>query len=216
MKEYTTRSARHRATKRFTALLMVVFIIAACSQNISTSTADGSGVPSQTSVDFEALDTMPSGKFLFVVASENVSCGVGCNCPAVEGIMDSFRYKDGTLYLLRVNLGSQKSWSEILASKNAIGFYVYHSVSAAKRSFIISFPYETQHADFTVNGVDKNGAISVRAGRGDTILQPGQNLKTENVRLSGLCSMTYTNSIKNHGLLDNSQVAIIPEGEYYP
>lgn len=202
--------------KQYAVLLLIGLTLMACSSNVPTGVIDKIITPSPAPAAFETTDTLPENKFLFIVVSEGTSCGIGCNCPAVEGIMDSFRYKDGTLYLLRDDLGSQESWSEILASKNAMGFYVYHSVSAAKHSFIASFPYETQNAGFAINGVDKDGAISVQAGRRETILQPGQNLKTENVRLSGLCSMTYTNSIKNHGLLDNSQVVIIPEGEYYP
>lgn len=202
--------------KRYVVLLLIGLNIMACSSNVPTGTTDKSVTPSPAPAAFETTHNLPENKFLFIVVSEATSCGIGCNCPSVEGIMDPFRYKDGTLYLLRINFGSQEPWAEVRASKNAVGSYIYRSISRAQHSFIALFPYEAPNSKFVVNGVNKDGAISVRADNHDTILQPGQNFKTEDVQLSGLCSMKYTSTIKNHGLLDDSQVVIIPEGEYYP
>lgn len=202
--------------KRCAVLLLIGMILMACTPNVPAGTTDKSVTPSPTPAAFETTENLPENKFLFIVVSEDTSCGIECNCPAVEGIMDPFRYKDGTLYLLRINFGSQEPWAETRASKNAVGFYVYRSISMAQDFFIASFPYKAPNSEFMVNGANKDGAISVRTDNHDTILQPGQNFKTENVKLSGLCSMKYTSTIKNHGLLDDSQVEIIPEGEYYP
>ena len=197
--------------RRSVSLLILMAIFTSCSSSVPVQPT-----PWPTLIQFEAVKVFPENQFLFVVVSNEASCGADCNCPAVEGIMDPFRFKDGTLYLLQVNFDTQETWSETRADQKAIGFYIYQSVSRAQYSFMASFPFESPLSGFVIEGVDKEGAILVRASEQDTILQPGQNLKTEHVQRSGACEMTYSNSLKNFGFIEDSQVVIMPRGEYYP
>lgn len=206
--------------KRTSVLMVMSFLLMACSSETqlpdpALQFQTATPIPAATS--FNAIVDFPNDKFLFVVVDGGVVCSEECNCPVIEPIMDPFRFEDGTLYLLAINLDFQEAWAKTRMNNYAVGFYVYRSAIRADYAFIASFPYKTPDSNFVINAVSEQGYISVKTASGNITLQPGQHLNSNTVeKRSDSCEMTYSTRITNHGFVEDKRVSIIPEGQSYP
>lgn len=207
--------------KKVFVTILLAIVLSACSSIAKSPTATPTAffptiTPFPTITSFVALTEYPEDKFLFVEAYSGEECTKGC-CVEYEALPAQFLFKDGKLYIADQFPISFGNWVDTRKTNNAIGLYYFGTIIDGYFAFITSLPYSSSDSEFTINGVDRQGNISVETPYGNIFLPPEKHVENDWVEY-GLesCQIRHFAGIVNYGFINDDQVVIVSHVDEFP